>query len=145
MHRAQQTAKVGFLNVRAHPHNRPANLYLHAPRPCGTRLRRSLALGLLRPESSSATRREKLRPRVYSVRQKPRRASATADLLTDAPLRSAGSSMLQAAVRPHLFSSRKMEAIRNAPCDKDQWAVNLPPKVSRKGILAKATAGKKCK
>ncbi len=64
-HRAQQTAKVAFRNVRAHPHQRPANLDLNSPRLCRTRLHWRLALDPLRPQSSSATPREKLRRRDF--------------------------------------------------------------------------------
>ena len=70
-HRAQQTAKVAFRNVRAHPHQRPANLDLNSPRLCRTRLHWRLALDPLRPQSSSATPREKLRRRdIQRTRQR---------------------------------------------------------------------------
>ena len=62
-HRAQQTAKVGFRNVGVHPHQRSANLDLHAPRLRRTRLGWRLALDPHLPQSSSTTPREKLRRR----------------------------------------------------------------------------------
>ena len=70
-HRAQQTAKVGFRNIRAYPHHCAADLDLHAPHLGRTRLRRRLALDLLRPETSSATPSEKLRRRdIQRTRQR---------------------------------------------------------------------------
>ncbi len=66
--------KVGFRNIRVHPHDRPAEFYLHTPRLCRTRLRRRLALHLFRAESGGASPSEKLRRRdIERSRQRRRR------------------------------------------------------------------------
>ena len=70
-HRAQQTAKVGFRNVRAHPHQRSAKLDLNSLRLCRMRVHQRLALDPLCPQSGSATPREKLRRRdIQRTRQR---------------------------------------------------------------------------
>lgn len=89
-HRAQQTAKVGFQNVGVHPHHRPADLDLHAlPRLGRTRLRRRLALDLLRPQSGSATPPEQLRRRdIQRPRQRRNLTPGSSDVAIARSLKS---------------------------------------------------------
>ncbi len=60
-HCAQKTAQVGFLYVRAHPHDGAADLDLHARRRHRARLRRHLPSNLLRAANGCAAPPEKLR------------------------------------------------------------------------------------